>query len=53
MIYATGSKQEKHQAYLEWLTAKIQQLENQKSALHKELLELRTKLRENEDYEPS
>lgn len=53
MIYETGSKLEKHQAYLAWLKEKIEELEKQKIEIDKELLELRNKLSINEDYAPT
>ncbi len=50
--YKTGTKLEKHQAYVEWIKERIQQLEQQKGQIDKELIELRQKLEENENYRP-
>ena len=52
MIYETGSKLEKHQVYVASLRAKIEFLEKQKAEIEKELVELQTKLLENENYVP-
>ncbi|MEH1855686.1 MAG: hypothetical protein V7L11_29400 [Nostoc sp.] len=53
MIYETGSKLEKHQVYVTRLREKIELLEKQKVEIDKELAELRKKLKDNENYEPS
>ncbi len=53
MKYETGSKLEKHQAYLAALKEKIEILEKQKLEIDKELLELREKLSINQDYIPT
>ncbi|MBD2387464.1 hypothetical protein [Cylindrospermum sp. FACHB-282] len=52
MIYATGNKSEKHQVYVAFLKAAIKLLEDKKAEIDKELVELRTKLSENENYVP-
>ncbi len=51
-IYQTGSKQELHLVYVAELREKIELLENQKAEIDKELIELRKKLSDNENYEP-
>ena len=53
MRYETGSKLEKHQAYLAALKEKIEKLEKQKVEIDKELLELRKNLSINQDYIPA
>ncbi len=52
MRYETGSKLEKHQVYVASLRDKIKFLEKQKAEIEKELVELRVKLSENENYVP-
>ncbi len=52
MIYETGSKLEKHQAFVQYIKDKIALLEQQREQIEAELVELRQKLAENEDYIP-
>ncbi len=51
-IYKTRSKQEKHQLYVASIRDRIESLKNQKAEIQKELVELQTKLLENENYVP-